>query len=188
MLKASAILAALALLPTQDTGAQFYKFTKGTVWKYKATTPDSKDDKLRIETTGEDDGKVTAIFELSGERGKKSVLRWWVEDGYLFWGEKHGEKLGEIMGLYKVGSKKGDTWKLDAKDGRQGQEGRHEGLEEVKVPAGVYKDAVHIKVKVLPESVAISFYLVEKVGLVKISFNEGDKLSELLLEEFVPAK
>lgn len=188
MLKASALLAVL-LLGVQDTGEQFYRFAKGSTWKYTATTPDSKD-RATIEVIGEDGGKVSSSMVMTGERGHKSELRWWVEDGILYWGEKRGEKLVEVMGLYKVGSKKGDTWKLEAKEGRVGQEGSHQGLVELKVPAGVYKDAVHVRVKMLDDvfKASIDFYLAEKVGLVKIAYNHDDKVSELLLEEYRPAK
>jgi hypothetical protein len=64
----------------------------------------------------------------------------------------------------------------------------HQGTVEVKVPAGTYKDAVRTQLKI-PEDAKIDFYVVPKVGLVKIEIHESNGDPNLFeLAEFKPAK
>jgi len=187
-MRATLLLLGLILTP-DDTGEQYFKFPKDTTWNY--TMKGSEDqESLTLTVTGEADGKVSANMVGKGDNAKNSKLVWYVDNGVLFWGEKKGDKLKDTIGLYKLGSKKGDTWGLAAKDGNPAQTAKHLGTEEVKVAAGVYKDAVHVQIDLTFEAVKFSMdvYLVEKVGVVKMAYNAENKQMSLELDAFKPAK
>jgi hypothetical protein len=58
------------------------------------------------------------------------------------------------------------------------------------VPAGAYKEAVHVKLEFQEanQNVQMDVYLVEKVGVVRMSYSQGDKKMSMDLEKFEPAK
>ena len=113
-----------------------------------------------------------------------------VEGGYFVTGSLGGAPVR----LYRLGSKPGDSWpctdpRLKAQPGRSFT---HMGLETVAVPAGVFKNARHVRVQVRGEGVTSTgdFYIVPGVGIVKTeAVSEGNGVTrrvELELEKFSP--
>jgi len=187
-------LAAIALLlvAAQDSADPFYKFAKGTSWTYGLNAGEDapKGLKMTITISGEADGKIMAEMARGGGGGDQTKVLWYVADGILYWGEKKGEILKEAMGLYKAGSKKGDTCSHPGSDSVQKYSASHQGREEIKVPAGAYKDAVHTRVEFSEggKNVLLDVFLVEKVGMVRMAYTVGDNKMSMELEEFKPAK
>jgi hypothetical protein len=88
--------------------------------------------------------------------------------------------------LLKPGTKKDDIWSAGG-DERNAGEGKNLGIEEVKVGAGTYADAIHTHVSLKSEE-RIDFYLVPKVGLVRFVRARGDRQVTIELKEFKPGK
>jgi len=187
-------LAAFILLVAapQDSADPYYKFAKGTSWTYGLNAGEDapKGLKMTITISGEADGKVSAEMARGGGGGEQTKVLWYVADGILHWGEKKGDALNEAMGLYKAGSKKGDTWGHPGSDTVKKYSATHLGREEIKVPAGTYKDAVHTKVEFSEggKNVQLDVFLVEKVGMVRMAYTVGDNRMSMDLEKFEPAK
>ncbi len=182
----------LLLAAAQDSADAFYKFPKGSTWTYGMNVGEDgpKNLKMKMTVTGEADGKLTVDMARGAEGGRETKMLWYVADGILYWGEKKEEKLNEAIGIFKVGSKKGDTWSAPGSETVQKHSATHLGREEVKVPAGAYKEAVHIKLEVQETSgnIQLDMFLVEKVGVVKMVYGLGEKKMSMDLEEFKPAK
>jgi len=189
--------AALLLLPllrlADDAGEQFYKFPKDSVWTYSITAgPPDKTTKesMTFTVVGEADGKVSVDTVGTGERAHSTKMLWYVADGFFFWAERKEEGTKDAIALLKPGSKKGDTWTLQGKKGMPQQTGTHLGPDEVKVPAGVYKDALHTRIDLVEGETkfSVDVYLVEKVGVVKMTYNAKEMVMAFELESFKPAK
>ena len=183
-----AIAAVVALLQ-DDTGEQFYKFPVGTAWKFLEKN-DDKEKKTDVKVLKVEDGKVhmeSRDFKAEGEP-KVETLVWWVMDGALVWGEMKGDELRPQLRYYKCGSKKGDTWDAVAgKDGPPEAKATHMGATDVKVPAGEYKDCVHVRFEMGART--INMYWAPKVGLVKMEMSMGGEVKTTIeLTEFTPAK
>ena len=158
------VLLALLLAPQEDTGEQFYKFKPGTTWTFKHKEG-GKEAKAVLTVTEEKDGKVYLQSKESREGEAEPRIEtpvWYVENGILVWADLRAEKLRPTFYLYKLGSKKGDTWPAGPRDG----EATHLGPVEVTVPAGTYKDVVQIRLT-RPRLGTVTFWLAPKVGLVK---------------------
>ncbi|MBI2900624.1 MAG: hypothetical protein HYY17_10590 [Planctomycetes bacterium] len=191
-----AAILALALIGRQDTGEQFFKFKVGTTWVFEQTE-EGKVKKMTLKVTKEEGGKV--YVESSEERGDDKEPRienlvWYVEDGILTLGEIEKEGTKPIFRVYKIGSRKGDKWKSSFGGGQEDMDVTHLGTEELTVPAGKYKDVVHVQmaktVKAGDEerTVSMDFYLVPAVGLVKLEINAGKDKNVIQLKEFKAAK
>jgi hypothetical protein len=186
--------AALALLlaAAQDSADPFYQFSKGSTWSYGMNMGEDapKGLKMKITVTGQSDGKVSVDMAQGSEGARETKMFWYVQDGILYWAEKKGESIKEAIGIFKAGTKKGDTWSASASETVQKHAATHLGREAVSVPAGAYTDAVHIKLEVIEskETVGLDMFLVEKIGVVKMVYSLGDKKMSMELEEFKPAK
>jgi hypothetical protein len=166
---------------------EFYKFPAETAWTYKRVQ-NNEERVILGKALGEKDGRVTIDWKennLDGSLHEASEVAWSVKDGVLT-AEARGKGDGAfflVLPVLKVGSKKDDAWTTS-----QG-ESKHYGVTEVKVPAGTYKDAVHTQLKT-GDDLLIDFYMVPKVGLVKVTVvppNGADTLT-VELKEFKPAK
>jgi len=179
----------LLLAFAQESADPYYKFAKDTAWTYSMTGPDGKAAKMTIKVTGEKDGKVM-VEMAQAEKGNESKLAWYVDGGIFYWSEKKGDAYKEAIGMWKVGSKKGDTWNSPGTDLIQKHSGTNLGKEDVKVPAGAYKDAVHVRLDIVEhnDTVKLDVYFVEKVGIVKMAYNMGEMKMSMDLEEFKPVK
>jgi hypothetical protein len=187
-------LAAFILLvaAAQDSADSYYKFAKGSTWTYAMVGGEDapKGMKMKMSVLGEADGKYTLQMSQGDEAPRQTKLLWYVSDGVLYWAEKNGETLKEAVGLWKIGSKKGDTWSKPGSETVQEHSATHMGTEEVKVPAATYKDAVHVQVKIKEagKDVVVDAYFVEKVGVVRMSYSQGDHKMSMDLEKFEAAK
>ena len=156
---ATTLVLCLQASPLDD----FYKFKPGTSWTYKRTE-DGTERTITGVVADEKDGKVRLEWKDPGEGGTDTVT-WRVEDKILIVeSAKEGGGTELAFGVLKEGAKKDDTWTS------YGATITHRGTTEVTVPAGTYKEAVwtHLKLKEDGDEVTVDFYLVPKVGLVKV--------------------
>jgi hypothetical protein len=184
-----AALALVAFLQDKDTGEQFYKFKVGTSWTLTQKEND-KQSTIELKVLKEDGGKVhIESKEDKGEgRVREQTLVWYCEDEALLWGElaKDGTLRPQIR-YYKVGSKKGDTWDANAgKGGPPNAKATHMGTAEVKVPAGTYKDALHVQITM--DRGTINMYWAPGVGIVKMDGAMGEDTMLIELKEFKEGK
>lgn len=159
---------------------EFYKFPAEKTWTYKRVE-NASERKVVARVTGETDGKLAVDWkehESDGSLRSTTAVSWFVAEGILTVEARSksddGEETVLRFGLLKEGSKKGDTWKVEV------GEFTHQGTSEVAVPAGTYKEALWTQLKM--ENGTVDFYLVPKVGLVKIVVTEpggGDNRFEL---------
>lgn len=170
----------LALASVQD---EFYKFKPETTWIYKRL--ENNEERVIVgRVLDEKDGRVTLDWKennLDGTLHRASQVSWFVKEGVLTAEAKADDFVLELPVL-KVGSKKDDTWTTAS------GESTHHGTVELKVPAGTFKDAVRTQLKAAGDTL-IDFWLVEKVGLVKVTVVPagGDAIT-FELKEFKPAK
>lgn len=168
----------LALASLQD---ELWRLKPGTEWTY--TRVQGGDSRV-IEAKVLDDKDGRVLVDWKEKDGDHSELTWIVKDG-LLWAEaraKGGEQVILRFPVLKTGAKKDDTWTTDI------GESKHHGTEDVKVPAGTYKDAVRTQLAI-GDGTLVDFHLAPKVGLVKVSVvpaGGGDVLS-FELKEFKPA-
>ena len=163
------ILAAAVLLSVQAAPLDdFYKFKPGTSWTWKRLE-DSQERKITGTVTRAENGKI-AVDWSDPEKDGTSTVTWSVADGILTVEARKDGEPGLSFALLKEGARKDDKWPSP------GGEFTHQGNAEVKVPAGTYKDAVKTQFKTVEEGsgVTIDFYLVPKVGLVKIDILAKD--------------
>lgn len=180
---------ALSLLAPQDTAEEFYKFKPGTCWVYEMVE-DGKSRKMTLTVTKHDGAKVfleSVEERREGGEPKKETLFWSVEEGFLTISEVKGEKSSPIFRVYKLGSKKGDTWKAPLIEG--GADAVHLGTGEIEVPAGKYKDVVHVRLTQLVNveekemKFTADFHLAPKVGLVKLEIGTSHGKTVIQLKE-----
>lgn len=168
------ILAALLLLSPQAAPLDdFYKFKTGTEWTWKRVEGASER-KIVGKVTAEDAGSVRLDwkdYEKDGSLHESSIVTWSVKDGVLtVEAKKEGDAEGLSFGILKDGAKKDDTWAVT------GGKCTYVGKTDVVVPAGTYKDAILTRFKFDDEGLdlKVEFYLVPKVGLVKIDIVAKD--------------
>ncbi len=178
-------LALALLLPLQASSLDdFYKFKVGASWTWKRLE-DSQERRITGTVTSNEDGKV-GVGWSDPEKDGTSTVTWSVVDGILTVEARKDGEPGLSFALLKDGAKKGDKWPSP------GGEFTHQGKAEVTVPAGTYKNAVRTQFKTVEEGsgVTIDFYLVPKVGLVKIDIlaKDGGKNRFELTEFKEPGK
>jgi hypothetical protein len=174
--------AALLLLPLQASLDDFTKFTAGTTWTYKRIE-EGKERKITVKATGEEDGKLKLDWRDPDKDGT-SIVTWSVSESLLtVEARKEGDASGLSFAVLKADSKKDDGWKSP------GGEVSHKGTADVTVPAGTYKGAVWTRYRTSGEGdVTVDFYLVPKVGLVKVEINATNGGNTFELAEFKEAK
>jgi hypothetical protein len=182
-----------------------FHFLKGTRWKYVGTSngrPTSVVQEVFKISQGDlfIKGESVTLHHLmmrsviggpEGESESISTTGYLGTDGeYFFTGT-----LGAApVRMYKLGAKKGDVWpctdpRLKATSDRQFL---HLGEESVSVPAGMFRHARHLQVRVSQSGITSTgdFYVVPGVGIVKTeaqSEGGGGKRHVLLeLESFTP--
>lgn len=182
------LAAALLLLPQASPLDDFYKFKPGTEWTYQRIEGDSER-KIVGKVTGNDASGVRVDWkdlEKDGSLHEASLITWSLKGGVLVVeAKKDGDAEGLSFAVLKDGAKKDETW--DSPGGKTAFVGKMD----VKVPAGTYKDAVVTRFKFDDENTdaKVDFYLVPKVGLVKIDIIvKGGGTNHFELTEFKPAK
>jgi len=175
------ILAALLLLQASPLD-DFYKFKTGTSWTWKRIE-DAAERKISATVKSEENDKIVLEWKDPDKDGTSTVT-WSVTDGALtVEAKKEGQDTGLTFAVLKANSKKDDTWTSP------GGEFTHRGKAEVTVPAGTYKEAVWTRYRTGQDGeVTVDFYLVPKVGLVKIEINATNGGNTFELTEFKEAK
>jgi hypothetical protein len=179
----------IAGLVQEDTGEQFFKFPVGTSWKLLQKDGD-KETKIELQAAKHEEGKTfveSKEFRDEGEP-KLTTLVWWAEGGHVIWGERRNEKVRPELRIYKLGSKKGDSW--DASPGPGGPpdaKATHMGTVEKKVAAGTYKDALHVQLEFGGQKADMFF--APKVGIIRMEMLlEGKVAKSVELTEFKEGK
>ena len=190
------MLAALVLAQDKkdETAQKLVTFKKGTAWCYEhvqgkekrkavVTANEASDTALDLQT------KITA----DGKDEESHVSSLELKNGFVEWsGVVWTGRVGDFvhcLRLYKAGSKKDDTWDAAGKGEEQKWTATHKGVEEVKVPAGTYKDAIHVELKVKSADVTatLDLWLVPGVAMVKMKRSESEEFTAEL-KEFTPGK
>ncbi|HEX7897896.1 MAG TPA: hypothetical protein VF950_09060 [Planctomycetota bacterium] len=106
---------------------------------------------------------------------------WYLDGGHVAWsiGDDEFETIKPMWFVYKLGSKKGDSW--------PGPGGRgnavHLGFEDVVVPAGRYADVLHIRLTD-EDAKTHDFYFAPSAGMVKWSTTGAGTQANLELARF----
>lgn len=194
-------LVVAAILGQENGNDGLWKFKPGTAWVYQETQEESagkekKVKKKRVENTvlKEADGR-TVIESKEYKNDEKEVSKTktvfsYVEDGYVTWGREVEGKLQPQIRLFKVGAKKGDSWKSEFGKGEK-QELTFVGTEELTVAAGTYKEAIHVQMKFGDAKAkgTADFYLVDGVGMVKGEMALGEMMHNVIeLQSYTPAR
>ncbi len=190
-----------AILGQEGNAEGLWKFKPGTAWVYEEIQEeqDGKEKKIkkrRVENTvlKEADGKtVIESKEYKNDEKEpsrtKTVLSY-VEDGLVTWGREIEGKPQPQLRFFKVGAQKGDSWTSEFGKGDK-QELTYVGIEELKVAAGTYKEAIHVHMKFGDAKAqgTADFYLVDGIGLVKGEMSMGDLMHNVIeLQSFTQAK
>lgn len=183
-----AFAAALLALQDTDTGEPYFKFRPGTEWTY-VHTADGKSSRAVLTVTKEQDGRVhveTKSYRADPEKPAVHEQVWYVEDGHVVWAAVREKQVEPQVRIYKIGSCKGDTWKDLAQSDTKSAVATHHGTEEVTVPAGTFKSATKVQVRV--DRSALTLWLVPDVGMVRLETTDGVKTATSELKEFKPGK
>lgn len=174
-------------------GEEYWKFKTGTKWEYtekqgevkiisQVQAKEMKDDKLVLESKR----------EVPEQDAEEKTMYTYAKDGYIVWAEE-GEDgaIREYLRIWKIGSKKGDTWTSTM--GESELTLTFLGIEEVKVEAGTYKDARRVGFEMKDEekgqTLTGEYWLVPNVGLVKMQMKQMDQtVYELELISHTPCK
>lgn len=174
----------------QSNPEEDWLFGLSTQWTYNNLTKSGQ------EKTGSFTERVTKIENGicyldygNGEAAGNSLLPiegvQWIADGGWCSASILDGKILSGQKLYKLGSKKGDTWVYDPGV----LTATNEGVVAVKVPAGTYNEAIQIKVtNDGTGQVAHRIWLVPKVGLVKLTTDPDLSPMTMELEKFEPSK
>jgi hypothetical protein len=162
------ILLLLALAAGQESGDEYFKFAKDTVWTYSRVEVGKAKDvtKKVVKVEG---GKVF-VEETTVEKGGKApsgshTSMLYVEEGYLKQAAVRDGKPDAAVNVFKLSSKRGDHWRLVPSDAENKAEAMHMGVVEVETPAGTYKNAVQIRIAM--NFGTVDGFLVPNVGFVK---------------------
>lgn len=187
MRKILTIIALLAICSGTSGGAgmdeRFYNFKKGTQWTFDS---DFNGEKRTVVFTVASHDKDQTRFEYDiynppdpGATASVDEI-WYVQDGYVVWGDNDLQQITPYWRVYKLGSKKGDTWKGPSEKG----DATHMGTTEVTVPAGKYKDVIHIRLTDEDAKVH-DFYYAPAVGLVRWETTSSRGKAVLVLRKFI---
>lgn len=173
------IFIALVALASQEDLAKLHDFPAGTKWVY--TARDAGTGKvLRSESrvVKKDAAGVTTEtrhFEGPKDLGSKTQV-WTVKSGLL---------MLDTVAVFMSGARKGDGWTYAVADTKA--KAVHQGVEELKVPAGTYKDAIHVRHSA--GTGEIDVWLVPGIGIAKSETRDAGKPGLIMeLKEFTPAK
>ena len=160
----------------------YFKFKTGTTWTYKRVE-NGEERKITVVVTGDDGGKTRMDWKDPDKDGN-SVVTWSVENNLLtVEAKKEGDANGLSFAVLKADSRKDDAW------ASPGGECVHKGTADVTVPAGTYKGAVWTRYRTSGDGdVTVDFFVVPKVGLVKVEINPTNGGNTFELTEFKEPK
>jgi hypothetical protein len=176
------LVLATLLLQAGTSLDDYFKFKTGTTWSYKRVE-DGAERKITVAVTGDEGGKTRMDWKDPDKDGN-SVVTWSVENNLLtVEAKKEGDANGLTFAILKADSKKDDAW------ASPGGECTHKGTADVTVPAGTYKGAVWTRFRTSGDGdVTVDFYVVPKVGLVKVEINATNGGNTFELTEFKEVK
>lgn len=187
------LLVAAAVLVPQESADPYYQFKVGTAWTFEAPAAEKSPriTKMEMKVIKEEAGKVELEYRrhVGGDEPSLQIMRWSLADGMMSWSEFRDGAERDKAGLLKVGSKKGDSWEWTIGD-KKGKV-TNLGTEEVKVPAGTYKDALRIQcaLKDGPADFSLEIFFAPGAGPVKMVTKLGDQPGQSLeLKEFKAGK
>lgn len=161
---------------------RFYDFKKGTEWVFNADFNGVKR-MVVFKVVKQDSNGTHFEYDIYNppDPGATASLDeiWYVKDGYVVWADYDLEQVTPYWRVYKLGSNKGDTWKGPSEKG----EATHMGTTELAVPAGRYKDVIHIRLTDQDDKMH-NFYYAPKVGLVKWETTSSSGKAVLELQTF----
>jgi len=144
---------------------RFYDFKEGTKWVFNADF-DGVKRKVVIKVVKQDSNGTSFEYDIYNPPDPGATAStdeiWYVKEGYIVWADYDLERITPYWRVYKLGSKKGDTWKGPSEKGNA----THMGTTKLTVPAGTYYDVIHIHLTD-QDNKTHDFYYAPKVGLVK---------------------
>lgn len=162
----------------------------GTSWDYKVG-----ENRFTISVTKHE--KVGPLFcarlELLVDKKPKAFEHITVKDGNLVRVTFEGKPATPPIPFLQIPVKDQANWKVGSIIDGQKFEGvfRTKFESNVKVPAGTYEKVITVNgegLKVAGNSLALTYYFVEKVGMVKQVLKLDNEKVEIELEKFNPAK
>lgn len=162
-----ALVAAIVLAGTgfkQDTKP--FTFKTGSVMAYEDSQTDPQGNVTKNDVTytvTKVEGDKTFVDANDGTNTAKLVFSYSKE--FFLWGTVGEDGSEHNMNVFKLGAKKGDTWKPNA-DAPDSVKVTYEDDEEVTTPAGKF-NCKRLVVTAGGGVVRVSFWFADKVGMVK---------------------
>lgn len=145
---------------------------------------DVKGPAIIAEVTKLENKICTVTYTMAGHSSETFMAS---KDGYFCYGLMKDGAFDPKMRLFKYDAKVGDTWSGWAakEEGQPEVTVKYVGNEEVKVPAGTYKDVIHVQA-VVTDGPTLDYYFAAKMGMVKMTFSvDGEVHRRLEMSAFV---
>jgi hypothetical protein len=168
---------------------EYYPLAVGTTWTYEAGGGQTV--KVKVAEHEKIRGTLCARFETSFPGNTVSEHITIKEDG-VYRHSYAGVKIDPPVRFMKLPIKKGDTWKVESKQGEQELKGKFTVDEEsdVDVPAGTFDKTVKIsgkftvKVEGANQEFETTCWYAKGRGLIKQEFNSGGQIYTIELKKF----
>ncbi len=168
--------------------AEYFPLKVGTTWEYKAggqtiTVRVAKHEKIDnvpcalLETVV--NGNVITTEHISADK-----------DG-VYRHSLGGQKAEPAVKFVKLPIKKGESWKVESKlMGQELKANFKEGEDQVKVPAGTYKNALTVSgdMEAMGQKMDLTQWYAKGIGMVKTVITVGGNKIEMELDKFTPGK
>lgn len=164
----------------------FHDFAKGTHWIFHAEFNRAKREVvIRVKRHEKNWTEIEYDIYNPPDPGATASTDevWYVRDGYVVWAGYDFERVSPYWHVYRLGAKRGDTWRGPFGRGRA----THMGTTDIAVPAGRYRDVVHIRLTDEDEKTH-DFYYGPGVGLVKWVTESRFGKSVLELKGFIKGR
>lgn len=165
--------------------ARFYDFPVGSKWEFEAEfNGDARTCTFTV--ARRQAGRTEVEYDIFNppDPGATASMDevWFLEDGYVAWGDLKDDRPVAWWRTFKLGAKPGDAW-----DGPAAGKGmaRYVGVEEVVVPAGRFPDAMHVRLTD-EDGKTHDFHYASGTGLVKWTTTGKGGTAVLRLRRFVP--
>ena len=145
---------------------------------------DVKGPAIEAEVTKLENKICTVTYSMAGHKSETFMAS---KDGYFCYGLMKEGAFDPKMRLFKYGAKVGDTWSGWAvkEEGQPEVTVKYVSIGEVKVPAGTYKDVIHVQAQVA-EGPTLDYYFAAKMGMIKMVFSvDGQEQRRLEMSAFV---
>jgi hypothetical protein len=182
--------------PADPATTPYYPLKIGNTWTYKVG-----DTKVAVTVAKFEkfDDQNCARIESSSAGGKPTLVEHVaVKADGLYRYAVADKKVDPPVKIMALPPKKDETWKIDAAIGAESLKGSFKTGEadEVKVPAGTYKDVVTVTGEdietisgVEKRKLSITYYFAKDVGIIKQRIKLGDGPETVFeLEKFEPGK